>query len=225
QLVEHDVTEQRRKRSSLWNALVGAYHHAIGQHHLGFEHPAYQYDQRLVVHALCKPRHEPLVANSVEEILQIQVHHVLVPVLQILFRFGNRRLAASSRSETVATRMERRLVHRFEDQTYGFGHHPIDNVRNSEPSLTASRLRNPHPPDISRLEGPFEQRFGELRHKLVEVRAHLFDALVVWARSPTVRGHVLKRFLQPCADYIHQRGRGRRVFVLRLWHHGRCSGG
>src|SRR5215207_2991048 len=40
ELVQHDVAEQRRQRSTLRCPLLRAHHHSIRHHHLGLEHPA-----------------------------------------------------------------------------------------------------------------------------------------------------------------------------------------
>ena len=47
-------------------------------------------------------RGQPLVADEIEELLQIKVHHPLVAVLEMLLGLGDRRVAASARSKPVA---------------------------------------------------------------------------------------------------------------------------
>ena len=64
------------------HALVRAHHHAIRHHHLCLEHPSDEYEQAPVFDALGEPRHQPLVIDLVEEILEVDVHHPFVSFVQ-----------------------------------------------------------------------------------------------------------------------------------------------
>src|SRR5688572_1970422 len=128
ELIQHDVAQQWRERTALRHPFLRAHNDAVRQHHLRLQHLSDQYEQPLVVHSLREPRHEPLVVDSIEEFLQIDVDYPLVPFVQILNRFGDGRLAATTRTKPVATRMKRRLIHRFEHLTYRLLHHAISHV-------------------------------------------------------------------------------------------------
>jgi len=68
----------------------------------------------LVRYALGQPIHQDVVIDSVEEFLQIQVHHDPVAGLHVLLRFPHRAMRASPRTEAVAVLAERRVDERLQ---------------------------------------------------------------------------------------------------------------
>ena len=80
-LIEHDITEQWGQWTALWRSLLSAHHHSIRHHHLGLEHPVQQLDEPIIVDLLPQPSEQALMMNSVEEFLQIDVHHPSVTCL------------------------------------------------------------------------------------------------------------------------------------------------
>ena len=95
-------------------------------------------------------RHQPLMADEIEELLQIKIHAPLVAVLEMPLGLGDRRVATSAGSKPVAGRMERRLPQRFEHLPHGLLDHPVDHVGNPQSALPASRLGDQHPADPAR---------------------------------------------------------------------------
>src|SRR5258708_3581301 len=116
ELVQDDIAEQRGKWTSLRNSLLRPHQHAVRHHHLGLEHPTDENEQSTVLDALPEPRHEPLVRNSIEEFLQIEIHHPFISFCQMLSGFSDRRVAAPPWTKSVALFVERWLVQRFEYQ-------------------------------------------------------------------------------------------------------------
>ena len=104
------------------DTLVVAHHHAVRQHHASAEHAADEREDVAVDHALRERRHQPLVRHPIEELLQIEVHHELVPIFHVLPRLRERRVAAPTLAESVTARVERRLVQWIDLPPYSFLH-------------------------------------------------------------------------------------------------------
>src|SRR5450755_389133 len=133
ELVQHDVRQQRRERTALRNALLRVDHNTVRQHHLGLQHPSDQHEQPPIADSLCELGGQPLVADEIEELLQIKIYHPLVAVLEMRLGLGDRRVATSAGSEPVVRGMERRLPQRLEHLPHGLLNHPVDHVRNPQP--------------------------------------------------------------------------------------------
>jgi hypothetical protein len=86
----------------LRNALLACDHDTVRQHHLGPEHPSDQHEQPPIADSLRELGGQPLVADEIEELLQIQVHHPPIAVLEMPLGLGDRRVATSAGSEPVA---------------------------------------------------------------------------------------------------------------------------
>src|SRR6266511_2417749 len=159
------------------------------------------------------------MVHSVEEFLQVEVHHPFIPVLQMLLGLGDGRVTAAPGSETVATRVECRLVMRAEHLVHRLLHDSIDHVRNAKASLPA-RLGDPHAADFPRSVAAIKQPLVQRRQHPEEMLAHLVDALPVRTRSASIRRNLLERSPQILlARYLlhrHRRqGIARRVPRLR----------
>lgn len=120
----------------------------------------------------------------------------------------------------MATPVKRRLVVRAEHLVHTLPHDPVDHVRYSKAPLpTSSCLRNPDPPDLSRLVGPFQQAMRQRRQDRPQMLSHLVDRLPVRSRCSVVRRHFLERFLQvlfPCDFLDRHRGQAPSLRALRL---------
>src|SRR6516165_9617789 len=95
--------------------------------------------------------HQPIVVNSIEELLQIEIDDPLVPVLQMHFGLGDRRVAAPSRSKSVATCVKRRFVMRTEHLVHSLLQDSIDHVRYAKTSCSTACFRDPYPSDEPRV--------------------------------------------------------------------------
>ena len=83
------------------NALLRVDHNTIRQHHLGLQHPPDQDEQPPIAHSLSELGGQPLVADEIEEFLQIKIHAPLVAVFEMPLGLGDRRVATSAGSEPV----------------------------------------------------------------------------------------------------------------------------
>ena len=145
---------------------------------------------------LLQPRHQALVVDPVEKFLQVQIHHPLVAFFQMPLGLGDRRVTAATGPKAVATRVKRRLVVRAEHFVHRLLHDSIDHIRDAKASLPAARLRNPHAADVPRSVAAVEQLAAQHQQDLVELLAHLVDALPVRTRRALVRRDLLERFSQ-----------------------------
>ena len=87
---------------ALRNALLAVDHNTVRQHHLGLQHPSDQHEQPPIANSLRELGGQPLVADEIEELLQIKIYAPLVAVLQMPLGLGDRRVATSARSKPVA---------------------------------------------------------------------------------------------------------------------------
>ena len=101
ELVQDDVREQRRERRALRHALIDADHDTVRQNHLGCQQPPDQDEQPTIPDSLREPGHQALVVDAIEELLQIDVDHPCVPVVEVLAGLGDCRVATAARSEPV----------------------------------------------------------------------------------------------------------------------------
>jgi hypothetical protein len=70
----------------LRNALLAVDHDTVRQHHLGLQHPSDQHEQPPIANPLSELCGQPLVADEIEELLQIKICHPPVAIPQIAGR-------------------------------------------------------------------------------------------------------------------------------------------
>src|SRR5216683_2901105 len=224
----HDLGSDRsyllrtgRERTPLGNTLVRVHHHSLGHHHLGCEHPLDERDEPPVPDFRLQPRHQPLMVNAVEELFKIEIDDPLVPVRQIRLGFGDGRVTAAPRSETMARWVKGRFPVRAEHVQHRLLNPPVDHVGNAKATLAASWLRNPDPANHPRAIGSVEQVTAKHRKKLVKMLAHLVDAPSIRTRGTAVPCHFPKRSYQVflAGHLLHRhRPQGLTGYVPRLRH-------
>src|SRR5438034_10866317 len=96
------------------NALLAGDQNTVRQNNLGLQHPSDQPEQPPIAHALGELGGKPLVADEIEELLQIKIYAPLIAVLDMRLGLGDRRVATPSGSKPVARGVKRRLPQRFE---------------------------------------------------------------------------------------------------------------
>jgi hypothetical protein len=110
--------------------LLAVDHHTIRQRHLGLQHPSDHHEQPPIAHAFGELGGKPLVADEIEELLQIKIYTPPVAVLEMPLGLGDCRVATSARSKPVTRRVKRRLPQRFEHLPHSLTDHPVDHVGN-----------------------------------------------------------------------------------------------
>jgi hypothetical protein len=114
----------------------------------------------------------------------------------------------TTRAKTVAPIVKGLLVLRAEHLVHRLLHDPIDHVRDSESSLTSTRLGDPHAPDIPGSIAPVQQAPPERGQTIFEVLSNFSDRLPVGARGSAICCDVLKRPSQVCiVGYLLHRHR------------------
>src|SRR5215207_8751905 len=108
EFVEHEVTEQWRKRSS----LRSPFHARADQpvlHHPGIEECPDELQQPLVLDAFGDLAHQFVMIDSIEELFQIEINHPAVACSDILLRLSHGVMCRSARSEPIAVLGKRRV--------------------------------------------------------------------------------------------------------------------
>jgi hypothetical protein len=103
---------------------------SLRQHHPGFEHPANEFKDTLVLDPLGQSCQQPLVIDPVEEFRQINVHNGCVAALQMFPRLRYRGLRPASTAEAVAAVVKGRLENRFQHLQNRLLHPPVYHIGN-----------------------------------------------------------------------------------------------
>ena len=114
EFVEHEVTEQWRKRSSLRSSFHARADQSI-LHHPGIEERPDELQQPLVLDALGDLAHQFVVIDSIEELFQIEINHPAVACSDILLRLSHGLMRRPTRSEPIAVLGERRIPSPLQD--------------------------------------------------------------------------------------------------------------
>src|SRR5271163_1951827 len=101
EFVEHEVTEQWRKRSSLRSSFHARADQPI-LHHPGIQKGPDELQQPLVLDALGNLAHQFVVIDSIEEFFQIEVDHPSVALRDVLLRLSHGVMRRPPRSEPIA---------------------------------------------------------------------------------------------------------------------------
>ena len=158
------------------------------------------------------------MADPIEELLQIKIDHPPVPVFQMPLGLVDRRVAAPAGTEPVARSAERRLVQRLEHLPHRLLNNPVDHVRDPQPALPASRLRDQRPTDHAGPVPPRQQIGPQLRTGDRPLLAQLLDRLPIRARGTPVRHHLQQRQRQPVGNLLHRHRRAVLCLADRLRH-------
>src|SRR5712672_1923809 len=108
EFVEHEVTKQWRKRSS----LRSPFHARADQpvlHHPGIQECPDELQQPLVLDPFGNLAHQFVMIHSIEEFFQIEINHPSVALRNVLLRLGHGVMRRPTRSERIAVLGERRI--------------------------------------------------------------------------------------------------------------------
>ena len=129
QLVEDEVGEQGRKRAALRSTLFRRPYQAVLQNP-GVEKRPDQLEQPLVGHPLGDARHQTIVVDPVEKLLQVDIHDPAVALGDNLLGPGDGLVGVALRAESVAVLGERRVPSLLEYLQDRLLHQPVQYCRN-----------------------------------------------------------------------------------------------
>jgi hypothetical protein len=130
-----------------------------------------------------------------------------VPILEVPLGLIDRRVATAARSKPVTRRMKRRLIDGLEHLPHGLHHHPIDHVRDPQPALPATRLRDQRPANLARTPSSLQQVAMQPRQHGRPLLTQHLDRHAVRAGSALVRHHLQQRRRQPAGNLPHRHRR------------------
>src|SRR6202040_1371090 len=196
EFVEHEITQQWRKRSSLRSSFHARTDQSV-LHHPGIEECPDELQQPLVLDALGDLAHQFVVIDSIEEFFQIEVDHPSVALRDVLLRLSHGMMRRPTRSEPIAVLGERRipsplqnLHHRLLDKAVQHGW----DAKLSHPS--AIRLRDFHPSHRFRFVDPVQQLLPNGRPVLLQVVTEFLNGHPIDAGATLVAPHLPQCFLQ-----------------------------
>src|SRR5262249_35180068 len=101
EFVEHEVTEQWRKRTSLWSPFHARTDQPV-LHHPGIQECPDEFQQPLVLDPLGDLTHQSVVIDPIEEFLQIEINAPAATFGDVLLRLCHRLMSRPSQTEPVA---------------------------------------------------------------------------------------------------------------------------
>ena len=219
QVVQHQVAEQRGKRAALRRSLLRRLDQPTIQH-ARFQEGTDELQHALVAYPFGDPSHQDIVVDSIEEFLQIQIHHDPITVAHVVLRLGYRLVGRPFRPETVAELRKRRVPSRLKHPKNRLLDHPVDHARDAEFSDSASRLGDIDPQYRLRFVGAAKQLGSDFRPMRPKVAWQFLDSHPVDARLTLVRLDLSQCRLQVIllAHLLHQEPRRRQAFVLSFRH-------
>src|SRR5271170_354254 len=193
QFVEHDVGKQWRERTSLRRSFLDRDLRPVRHYHRRLQHQANQGEYPLVLHAFRDPGQQALMMNSVEEFGQVQINHRSIAVLEISRCFGDGGMSAALGAEAVTAGVEGRLEDRLQDLEHRLLNHPIHDVRDAEPSLSAPWLWQPDAADFAGPVASLLQVSAQTGDQRRGFRLGRLDRLTIHSRRSLVAHYVQQR--------------------------------
>src|SRR3990172_6122291 len=196
QIVQQDVGEQRRQRAALRGPFFPGLRDSL-DHHPGGEIPPEQPKETLVSDPSCHPCHQHVMVHTVEELLQIHIHHKAIARFHVGLGRHDRVVAPSPRTEAVTALAEVGI----EDGGYHLQdrllNQPVQNRRDAQQACPLPvRLRDLYPSDRLGNVRLAEQLLPDARPVLLQVRRQGLDRHPVDPRRSPVGPDTLEGFHQ-----------------------------
>ena len=141
QLIKHKVRQQRRQRATLRRALIRRVDQPVFHHPRG-QIAADKLEQPLVGHPFRHQAHQHVVIDSIEELLQVDVHDPAMARGNMLLRARHRLMGRAVRPEAEAVLGERRVPVHLQDLQHRLLDKAVEYRRNTELADTAARFRD-----------------------------------------------------------------------------------
>jgi site-specific DNA recombinase len=143
------------ERPTLRRALRSRLHQPLA-HHPSPQEPSDQLQHTSIAHLPGHPRHQHIVIDPIEELLQIDVYHPALSFADIALRLANRLVCSPARSEAEAPLREGGLKERLQHLVQRLLYQPIHQSRNAQCPHAARRLRDVHSPHRSSYISTFQ---------------------------------------------------------------------
>jgi hypothetical protein len=141
QIVEHDVGQQRREWSALRRSLLVPHAYAVS-HDSRFQITPDQTQHPPVPHPACDPRHQLVVVDAIEELLQIDVYQPAISLAHVLLRLTHRIVCTALRSKAIRRARELRIEQRGEHLKQCLLDQPVEHGRDPQLTHPAARFRD-----------------------------------------------------------------------------------
>src|SRR3990170_3801510 len=196
QIVQQDVGEQRRQRAALRGSLFPGLGDSF-DHHPGGKIPPDQSKETLVSDSSGHPRHQHVVVHTVEELLQIHIHHEAIAGFHVGSGRHDRVVAPSPRTEAVTAFAEVGIEDGGQHLQDRLLNQPVQNRRDAQQACPLPfRLRDLYPSDRLGNVRLAEQLLPDARPALLQVRRQGFDRHSVDSRRSPVGPDALEGFHQ-----------------------------
>ena len=150
------------------------------------------------------------MVRPVEETLQIQIHHPIIPGQDVFLGALYRLMRAAFRTKAIAVVRKRRVEEWLQDLQHRLLNHPVHHRRDTEPPLAALRFRNLYLPYRLGLVAAFQQFLTDpvpvrLAIRLQPVNGYSVDAwrtaiahhALIGCRHILTAYHCLHRYQSP----------------------------
>jgi len=192
EIVEHEIAEEGRERTTLRGPLVHRTDQAV-LHHPGLEKSPDELEPAFVRHPYGDARHQAIVIDPVEKFFEVKIDHDAVALGDVLLCPGHRLVGGSSRPEAEAVLGERWVPPRLENLQQGLLDQSVDDARDAELSDPAIRLGYFDPLDRLRLVGSQKQLRPDVWPVLTQVGVGVLDGHPIDARATLVAANSFPR--------------------------------
>jgi hypothetical protein len=103
--------------------------------------------------------------NTVKKLGQVDLNDRSIAVLDISLCFGDGSMSAAFGAESVTATVKGRFEDRLHDLEQRLLNHPVDDIGNAQPSLSAARLRKPDAANIARSVTSLKQVTAQTREQ------------------------------------------------------------
>jgi len=195
EFVEYQITQQWGKGTALRRALIGRKDQPVF-HDPGAEKRPDQFEHSFVGDTLGNAGHQPVMVDSIKELFQINVDHIVVALSNVTLRLGYGLMSRASRSESVAVLGKRRVPPLLENLQQRLLDQSVDDTRNAEFSDPAIRLGYFDPSDRLRLVSSLKQLRPDSWPMLTQVFHGGVDGHTIHTRTTFVPTDAFPRYFE-----------------------------
>src|SRR5712692_3885813 len=159
---------KRSKGTALRSPFIYGHHQSLCEDP-GSQASPQQADDPLVPNPLLYLAHQLVMVDPIEEFLQVNIHHPVIPLTEILLGFGHGLMGRASRTKPVTVLRKRWVPARLQHPEDRLLDEAVHHCRYPQLSDAAFWLRDFNPPDRLRVVLAGEQLFSDLRPVRFEI--------------------------------------------------------